>query len=205
MARKLADYYKLKGVILRVLDTYRAEVEMTDSGDVLQAGGCERLSFPPAVLFAGCCLLLLAAACAVPLPTHGLVPGLQLPLHPSLFPLLPSPRSTRPSWRRSCRSPAAPCWCSTARTAAAAARCRPSTPSASKQTSVRSLELLDWRGRVGCCVPGEACLPATPCCFSLLKRVPPAAPTLPCPTLPPPPPAPGPCRAARRAARVAGL
>lgn len=36
MAKKLADYYRQKGVVLRVLDRYRGEVEMADSGDVLQ-------------------------------------------------------------------------------------------------------------------------------------------------------------------------
>lgn len=41
MAKKLADYYRQKGVVLRVLDRYRGEVEMADSGDVLQVGGGE--------------------------------------------------------------------------------------------------------------------------------------------------------------------
>ncbi|KAL4424472.1 hypothetical protein ABPG77_006781, partial [Micractinium sp. CCAP 211/92] len=36
MAKKLSDYYKQKGVVLRVLDKYRGEVEMAESGDVLQ-------------------------------------------------------------------------------------------------------------------------------------------------------------------------
>lgn len=36
MAKKLADYYKQKGVVLRLVDKYRAEVEMSQSGDVLQ-------------------------------------------------------------------------------------------------------------------------------------------------------------------------
>ena len=40
MAKKLADYYKKKGVVLRVIDKYVAEIEMSDSGDVLQVGGC---------------------------------------------------------------------------------------------------------------------------------------------------------------------
>jgi hypothetical protein len=38
LAKKLGDYYKKKGVVLRVVDKYRGEVEMTDSGDVLQVG-----------------------------------------------------------------------------------------------------------------------------------------------------------------------
>ena len=37
LAKKLADYYKKKGVVLRLIDQYRGEVEMSDSGDVLQA------------------------------------------------------------------------------------------------------------------------------------------------------------------------
>lgn len=40
MAKKLGEYYKKKGVVLRVVDTYRGEVEMTDSGDVLLVGVC---------------------------------------------------------------------------------------------------------------------------------------------------------------------
>lgn len=39
LAKKLADYYKKKGVVLRVIDKYVAEIEMSDSGDVLQVGG----------------------------------------------------------------------------------------------------------------------------------------------------------------------
>lgn len=39
MAKKLADYYKKKGVVLRVIDKYLAEIEMSDSGDMLQVGG----------------------------------------------------------------------------------------------------------------------------------------------------------------------
>ena len=39
LAKKLADYYKKKGVVLRVVDKYVAEIEMSDSGDVLQVGG----------------------------------------------------------------------------------------------------------------------------------------------------------------------
>ena len=38
MAKKLTGYYKQKGVVLRVLDKYRGEIEMTESGDVLQVG-----------------------------------------------------------------------------------------------------------------------------------------------------------------------
>jgi hypothetical protein len=38
LAKKLPDYNKKKGVVLRVIDKYRAELEMTDSGDVLQVG-----------------------------------------------------------------------------------------------------------------------------------------------------------------------
>ncbi|KAL4857126.1 KIN17-like protein [Chlorella vulgaris] len=36
LVKKLPEYYKKKGVVLRVLDKYRGEIEMTDSGDVLQ-------------------------------------------------------------------------------------------------------------------------------------------------------------------------
>jgi DNA/RNA-binding protein KIN17 len=41
LAKKLGDYYKKKGVVLRVVDKYRGEVEMTDSGDVLQVDQAE--------------------------------------------------------------------------------------------------------------------------------------------------------------------
>jgi DNA/RNA-binding protein KIN17 len=41
LAKKLADYYKKKGVVLRVIDKYVAEVEMSDSGDVLQVDQAE--------------------------------------------------------------------------------------------------------------------------------------------------------------------
>ncbi|KAI7842604.1 hypothetical protein COHA_003708 [Chlorella ohadii] len=41
LAKKLADYYKRKGVVLRVIDKYVAEVEMSDSGDVLQVDQVE--------------------------------------------------------------------------------------------------------------------------------------------------------------------
>jgi DNA/RNA-binding protein KIN17 len=39
LAKKLTGYYKQKGVVLRVLDKYRGEIEMMESGDVLQVGG----------------------------------------------------------------------------------------------------------------------------------------------------------------------
>ena len=45
MAKKLADYYKKKGVVLRVIDKYLAEVEMSDSGDVLQVGSFSNTSW----------------------------------------------------------------------------------------------------------------------------------------------------------------
>jgi hypothetical protein len=42
LAKKLTGYYKQKGVVLRVLDKYRGEIEMIESGDVLQVGGWVR-------------------------------------------------------------------------------------------------------------------------------------------------------------------
>ncbi|EFN55929.1 hypothetical protein CHLNCDRAFT_22710 [Chlorella variabilis] len=41
LAKKLGDYYKKKGVVLRVVERYRGEVEMSDSGDVLQVDQAE--------------------------------------------------------------------------------------------------------------------------------------------------------------------
>lgn len=41
MTRQLEDYYKKKGTILSVVDTYVAEVQMNDSGDVLRIDQAE--------------------------------------------------------------------------------------------------------------------------------------------------------------------
>lgn len=41
MAKGLGDYYKRKGIVVSVVDTYVAEVEMSDSGDVLRIDQAE--------------------------------------------------------------------------------------------------------------------------------------------------------------------
>jgi DNA/RNA-binding protein KIN17 len=41
MTRQLQDYFKKKGTILSVADTYVAEVQMNDSGDILRIDQAE--------------------------------------------------------------------------------------------------------------------------------------------------------------------